>query len=238
MFNFYYTLCILVLTIIFIVKFGKNNPLEMFSLPIKTYVITLENEKGKNKWNKIKQDNFMKFDGINGNQYNYQKEVDKNIIKTLYDIGLVKENKSRLVEMSKGEIGCLLSHYYLWKKIENEKNPVLILEDDTKIDETSKDKLNEILNHLPNDWDIYLLNFRVYNSDKDKVKDFVYTNAYLINPTSIKKIIKLLPIDAPIDIWLSKMSDKINIYHHQWKKGENSNIFNQDGLNSEIFHST
>ena len=173
MFNFYYTLCILVLTIIFIVKFGKNNPLEMFSLPVKTYVITLQKDK------KI-EEKFIRFNGIDGENYNYQKEIDKNIIKPIF------EKDDILVEMSKKEIGEILSHYYLWKHIENEKNPILVLNNEKQINEKFKDKLNNILMNLPSHWDVYQIN-----------------NDYLINPTSIKKILKLLPFNSEFKSWLS-----------------------------------
>ncbi len=72
------------------------------------------------------------------------------------DLSQIKERlkddmlKYRGYELTRGEIGCYLSHYNLWQKIIAEKIPyALILEDDAIL----ADDVGEIINALPNvDW--------------------------------------------------------------------------------------
>lgn len=49
--------------------------------------------------------------------------------------------------MTMGEIGCFLSHFYIWEKMVDEKlNEVLILEDDIRFEPYFKERTNMLLN--------------------------------------------------------------------------------------------
>lgn len=59
--------------------------------------------------------------------------------------------------MTMGEIGCFLSHYYIWKKmIENEQNEVLILEDDIRFELNFYERALHVLEQARNigGWDL------------------------------------------------------------------------------------
>ena len=57
----------------------------------------------------------------------------------------------------------------------------------------------------------------------EKVKDFVLLHSYIITPKGAQKILEQLPINMPVDSWLSSISDKINIYRHNYGfTGKNS----------------
>ena len=115
-----------------------------------------------------------------------------------------------------------MSHYNLWTKISKEKEPHIILEDDAiGINSNTKIFLNKILKTLPKDYDIYLLGFidlepiSVTNLH-EKVKEFVLLHSYIITPKGAQKLLEQLPINMPVDTWFSSISDKINIYRHNF----------------------
>lgn len=55
--------------------------------------------------------------------------------------------------IKEGRIGCLLSHFMLWKTLwHNQYDEILILEDDAVLTDNFKEKLIEIKNKLPDDW--------------------------------------------------------------------------------------
>ena len=130
-------ICILVRLLIYILK--KNKYIENFNYKNKIdkfLVISLDNYNGRKKWKSIKKTIFgnklTKFKGINGNNINICNY--KNIIKKKWDYGTWKYNKRKIVEMSNGEIGCCLSHFYIWKQISKKKyNITMVLEDDATI---------------------------------------------------------------------------------------------------------
>jgi GR25 family glycosyltransferase involved in LPS biosynthesis len=115
-----------------------------------------------------------------------------------------------------------MSHYNLWKKIANEKEPHIILEDDAiGVNSNTQIILDEIIKNLPNDYDIYLLGFidlepKNITNEHEKVKEFVLLHSYIITPKGAQKILEQLPINMPVDSWLSSISDKINIYRHNY----------------------
>ena len=78
------------------------------------------------------------------------------------------------------------------------------------------------------------------NKDFYKVKDFALTPCYLISLNGANKLLKLLPIDRPVDSWLSHVSNKINIYRHNiirpYSKYPSSSLVRQSTIKSQIAH--
>tara|TARA_Y100000389_G_scaffold199835_1_gene239013 strand:- start:3128 stop:3973 length:846 start_codon:yes stop_codon:yes gene_type:complete len=199
---------------------------------LKKYVINLQQTyEGRHRLDKIKllsvrEDLFRNveiYPGIYGKTYDYRNELEDRIITSQWDYGLWKNQNSKMISMSKGEIGCMLSHYNLWKKILESQKPALILEDDAiDIHDNFYNQYKHYIYHLPKDFDIFLLGFWLHKGkDGDivnphiyRTKNFVLCHAYIISPKGIQKLMNLLPIDMPLDSWLSKHSDKLNIYNH------------------------
>lgn len=134
-----------------------------------------------------------------------------------------KEGKHKYIPLSPGEIGCCLSHYYVWQKmLDSRIERCLVVEDDAFY--LSKDfieKFDKTMKYVPKNWDIILIGFW---NDKNKpeiqvnryiykIDEFVTTLCYLINLKAVKKLMKHLPINAPIDTWLSHQK-YLNIYRH------------------------
>jgi len=57
-----------------------------------------------------------------------------------------------------GMIGCFMSHLRIWKKVESEKLPaVVVLEDDVVLYPNFSERLQTLIKELPDDWDVCLL---------------------------------------------------------------------------------
>lgn len=117
--------------------------------------------------------------------------------------------------LTRGEIGCYLSHMYMLKKVLTAKSDiVLILEDDAKLilnTETTENIL-EISKNAPTDWELIFLSYNYYepteptNEKYKKITKIHGTQSYIVNKKNIniEKINKLLPIVEPIDITFPK----------------------------------
>jgi GR25 family glycosyltransferase involved in LPS biosynthesis len=147
-------------------------------------------------------------------------------------------------QLTRGAIGCFLSHYTLAKKLlEDKRNDYyIIMEDDIAINPKGFKEIQETLLNVPEDWDIILFGFlRIihpeYVGNFIKPNGFWGTHGYLINKKGAKKFVdetNLNKIDGQVDAYFSRMiqQQKINIYAHKkhifFPIGRTSNI--QTGL--------
>ena len=142
-------------------------------------------------------------------------------------------------QLSRGAIGCYLSHLELWKDMtKNKKEKIVIFEDDT-LPTINKHEIDDILAKVPEDWDIILFG-GIYRDSKHvfdeiyKLNSFFCMHAYIIkNTKNVENLItKALPMDMQIDSYLTKLAKegKLNIYgiyskrHGMW--GQNPKINN------------
>ena len=206
---------------------------EIIKLPFPTYVINLEEtEEGKERLPIIQSifQNAKRFPATYGKNFDFTPYYDSVLTKT-WDHGKWKLGESNLIELSDGEKGIIMSHYNLWTKIAKEKEPHIILEDDAiGVNSNTQTVLTEILESLPKDYDIYLLGFIDLEPKNitflhEKVKSFVLLHSYIITPKGAQKLLENLPINAPVDTWLSNISDKINIYRHNFGNMGKKNRF-------------
>lgn len=161
------------------------------------------------------------FDAVNGNELKagYLERINKN--RKPYD--LTGFNR----DLSRGEIGCLLSHLALYK-VMSKDDVFLILEDDVIVEE----ELNffvKNLNKLPEDWDVLLLGHQVGRKRPARISIWSRegngrfalgkpielacgTYGYMINYQGATKLISMLEnIDAPIDHYTGTTKN-INLY--------------------------
>jgi len=206
---------------------------EIIRLPFPTYVINLqETQEGKERLPIIQSifQDAKRFPATYGKNFDFTPYYDSVLTKT-WDHGKWKLDESNLIELSDGEKGIIMSHYNLWKKIAKEKEPHIILEDDAiGVNANTQIVLTEILESLPKDYDIYLLGFIDLEPKNitflhEKVKSFVLLHSYIITPKGAQKLLENLPINAPVDTWLSNISDKINIYRHNFGNMGKKNRF-------------
>ena len=179
-----------------------------------TYVINLEQD--KLKYEKIKKN--LNDNNIVPKRFNaiYGKNV-----KSEYDDYLTNYCK---YTCPKSVIGCGLSHILLSRYLlNNDTNEyALVLEDDAIVNHNNiKDKINNILNHSPKNWEIIILycqGYCKYYDKKNLVKDdkFIKTTyqgsfaAYLINKKGQEKLSKI-KLNGHIDNQIL-FSNKINSY--------------------------
>ena len=214
-------------------KYIQENFSETIKLPYPTYIINLEEtEEGKRRLPIIQEifPNAKRFPATYGKNFDFKPYYDSVLTKT-WDHGKWKTGKSNMVELSDGEKGIIMSHYNLWTKIAKEKEPHIILEDDASgVNSNTQTVLDEILETLPKDYDIYLLGFIDLEPTNvttlhARVKEFVLLHSYIITPKGAQKLLEQLPINMPVDTWLSNISDKINIYRHNFGNTGKKNKF-------------
>ncbi len=168
----------------------------------------------------------IKFDAIDGSKLDIDSvplsELAKAELNQLESTGF----RTKHYQLTKGGIGCYLSHVKVWENIlKNNYKYALIFEDDAKVPPNINEIINEELKYFPNDWDIILLGyicnkcmkFENYNT----VERFMLTHCYLISYECIVKIMNtdtLFPITQQIDALMSELSSILNIYSVKEKK--------------------
>lgn len=194
------------------------------SYPYDIYVISMPKSKDRRKYilNTLRY-RFKFFDAFDG----------KTLSNDIKD-KLSQKDKNGKYKASDGQIGCLLSHFTLWKQLQNNDKPVLILEDDVII----KDDINKF--KPPKDFDILYFG-SCYEMPTKKVIDNIYKSenpicmhGYLISKQGREKMIKFFEnnkIDKDFD----------NYYvDNLFKKGKLNcytvmpNVILQNGLGSTI----
>merc|ERR1719379_1052915 len=128
------------------------------------------------------------------------------------------------LELTPGERGCAASHVRLWKKVANMQGPAILMEDDAIPVEGFATKLMQGLQDLPEDADLLYLGY----SKPDKSNwirelpgtdlaqaEYVWTTVgYMIWPSGARKLLQRLPVDSPVDNYMSWASHEgvTNVY--------------------------
>ena len=124
--------------------------------------------------------------------------------------------------MTKGAIGCYLSHYNIWKNELNKGRNILVLEDDVILRKNLIKNFKEIYKQIPENWDIvYLGASNIYGKkiDRNIVEPIKTKNGstfntgmygMLINKKALPILIKdSIPIDNNIDQYIKNHLFKI-----------------------------
>lgn len=164
---------------------------------IKIFVINLKKDVQKRKnMEKIFQGLNLEFEFIDAV---YGKDLSSEELDLVYDENLAIKYNER--PMSKAEIGCMLSHLSIYKRMLEEKiENALILEDDVQIDRKILDVFNNIKS-FPKDWECVLLSY---------YKETYYKKKYCINHVSRKKISNDLKVGRFIEPMISGAGYIIN----------------------------
>lgn len=153
-----------------------------------------------------------RFDAIVGKDLDPEKYISKNA----YDMLLQSEKngyRKRHSELTRGAIGCYLSHVELYKKLLNDTcDYYIIFEDDSELLKNTDKVIHEAIINAPDDWD--MINFsRDYGYTYTQIinkyiryNHFYGLTCYIINKKGAKKFLNEFeskPITMQID---SKMS--------------------------------
>ncbi len=168
------------------------------------------------------------WDAVDGSDPSFSPEVYHGAVlagRYLDDPSLVRQ---------KGTIGCTLSHYSLWLRLEEEVRkglrdpslPVLVLEDDVELHAQFRQLLPLVFADLPGDFDILLLtgwpgDLRCYWGQQRagrnllRLRNFCVhtTAAYFINTARIDRILGvMLPFVTEIDIDIANRRKSLGLY--------------------------
>ena len=240
---FYMILCCLFVILFSVIYLKQTNHHESYIFNHR-YLINLDRrpdrmEKFMKQYNSSDMNSITlsKISAIDGVNIDISKiplsEVAKGELKQIETTGF----RTKHYQLTRGAIGCYLSHVKVWKNIiDNNYNNGLIFEDDVNLPKNFNKKMNASIKNIPKDWDIILFGFHCKDCeqmlDYRKVNRFILLHCYAISNTAIVKILKtqsLFPIQQQIDSYLSELSEDIlNIYTVK------NPIINQSGSRTDI----
>lgn len=210
----------------------------------KTYVINLDRRVDRlEKFMKTYEESDMKstelykISAVDGSEIDISNiplsEIAKSELKQIETTGF----RSKHYQLTRGAIGCYLSHVKIWRDIiEKNYRHGLIFEDDVNLPKNINEKITKSMKDVPEDWDIILFGFHckdcINKKNYRKVNRFILLHCYAISNNCIKKILKtksLFPITQQIDSYLSELSeDVLNIYTVK------NPIIHQNGSSTDI----
>jgi len=140
-------------------------------------------------------------------------------------------------ELSRGAVGCYLSHMHAWQSLlKSDKRAAIIMEDDALLYPGVEQYLQTEVQTIPDDWDILLLGYVCLHCKKDetlgpvhRVYHFFGLHGYMINENAVRKITssnRIQPIRKQIDTVLSDMARKgeLMVYATKRKLVEQNNL--------------
>ena len=148
---------------------------------------------------------------VDGTQIDYQRLQQQG-----FDVNHTWTDPLLNTPLTKGEVGCFLSHWKIWQKCIEKNEKVLVLEDDARIENTFD--LDEIEN-LSMIYDFIYLGWKEMSESvplNGKLVKPVYPYwglAYVITPTAAKILVNESAKRniIPVDEYLPSMMEKINV---------------------------
>lgn len=167
----------------------------------------------------LKEIQFNRMRAIDGKALRMEDYVSPTALKEILDAE-TNGYRTKHYQLSRGGVGCYLSHQGVYKKIAEQDTPyALIFEDDVDIDPQLLAKSNVAMKLVPDDWDIVLLSCFCIKCDRydvySQVERFYLLHAYMIRKEAAAKMFKLLeekPVEQQIDWEISSM-----ITRHKFK---------------------
>ena len=167
-------------------------------------------------------DKLVRINAINGHQLDIM-NISNSLIT---DQGKANATNTKLpvyIPLTKGAIGCALSHRDAYKYIiDNNLTNALILEDDVTIDPNIfKIKLAKLMEMTPKDYDVLFIGYHnstIQYIDK-KINDSISKPlmvyglfGYIVSNKGAKKLLNVFPITRQIDTEISFKFNEINAY--------------------------
>jgi collagen beta-1,O-galactosyltransferase len=226
----------ILLTIIFSILFWRSSllkqPQEGLTNELKLRLFVINMDKDKERYQKLLKHyknsdltrlSINRYEAVVGKKVSPETWLSKD---ALTDLQLIEKNGFRTHHHSvtRGGLGCFLSHYNLAKQLMNDQSVegYLIFEDDTTMLPSTYNQITESLENAPKDWDMLLFYTiravgRSENENFNKLKSFWGMNCYILSKNGAKKFVKEVDetkIDGQVDCYLSRMiqQKKMNIY--------------------------
>lgn len=85
-----------------------------------------------------------------------RRQIEKEFTREMLDVEFVNATDGcKHSKLTKGECGCADSHIRVWRDIVDKGYPMaLVFEDDARLVPNFKEKLDKVIQDLPNDWDV------------------------------------------------------------------------------------
>lgn len=140
-------------------------------------------------------------------------------VNTDFSIDLFSETSNKDILIQDGPLACYCSHLRaMMYGYKNFSEYTIVAEDDIYFSNT--ENIEKYIKQVPNDWDIICFNsipkftpFDIKNAYKFET-DFHSTHFYIIKNSSMKTLFEgLYPITEQVDVLISNMRDKLNIYN-------------------------
>ena len=122
------------------------------------YLITLKRSVDRHRLinDRLEGLDYEIFWGVDGESLNLSHLQDSN----LYSADLAKKKSSSNSPLTRGEIGCALSHRKIYEDIlSNNYEKALILEDDLVVNEKASSTISKALEELPDNWELLYLGY-------------------------------------------------------------------------------
>uniref|UniRef100_A0A7N6BH72 Glycosyl transferase family 25 domain-containing protein n=1 Tax=Anabas testudineus TaxID=64144 RepID=A0A7N6BH72_ANATE len=125
--------------------------------------------------------------------------------------------------LTKGEVGCFLSHFYIWKEVRRRMDKALIFEDDARFQANFKRRVLRLMDEVEQvelDWDIIYFGRKQVNPGNEEAVENVHnlvvagysywTLSYAISQQGAQKLLNAEPLSKmlPVDEFLPIMYDK------------------------------
>ena len=132
-------------------------------------------------------------------------------------------------KLTRGEVGCYLSHMCVWKQIVQNQQPALIVEDDAILDTSTLQQIRDLYQRIVTmdpDWDViqvgrnerFLRNVRVFQDNIAVPGRSWGLAAYYVSPKGARRLLATaMPIQCAVDIYVST----IRPIKHVWAATKN-----------------
>uniref|UniRef100_A0A2A4JRR4 Glycosyl transferase family 25 domain-containing protein n=1 Tax=Heliothis virescens TaxID=7102 RepID=A0A2A4JRR4_HELVI len=122
--------------------------------------------------------------------------------------------------MKAGEVGCFLSHYYIWKEVVEKRHKIaLVLEDDIHFVPYFRSRFLRLMREIEQlDWDLVYIGRKILLDDEEQYATehttrplySYWTLGYLISEKGARKLLDARPLDRmlPVDEFLPIMFNK------------------------------
>lgn len=164
----------------------------------------------------LKSIGFTRIEGVDGKKLNIKELVSPEAYSNIIKSEKTKYRKFHY-ELTRGAVGCYLSHINVYKAVKRQKNKyAFIFEDDVKIIKPNLLKeVNNIIPTIPSDWDILLLGCVCFVCGKFTsyydVNRYFLMHGYIIKKSSAEKILHMIenePIEQQIDAKFSDLAER------------------------------
>ena len=144
-------------------------------------------------------------------------------------ISIGRINIDQRIQMTRQEVAVALSHIAVWKRIASgEHSYTLVLEDDVcfrrdfaQFTDQAWEDLRDAHEHSP-PFDMLYLSYKEVKTRalKYDISDFVFRpyrglwflSGYVLSKSGARKLLSLLPVRGPIDLWINYQFEKLNVF--------------------------